>query len=213
MMRVGEGALDEERPGAAVAGVIFEIGDRLLGDEGRGVEFFRHPRPPRLGRGVAAPGQRVGGAAQRIGIGMASGEPSRAMAVDSVAVEVGEARMAATVMGSVDLAPGVLDPEIRALALVFGADDAPPVGLAQGSRRRLAGAAQRVGRLVHRRRQHVLEAALAEERGAVAGRAQQIDEGHGLQRQREPVGEHAVDAGHPPGHQRLRFGMQIGQAT
>jgi hypothetical protein len=47
----------------------------------------------------------------------------------------------------------------------------------------------------------VLQVALANQRGAIAGVAQQIDEGHRVHRQRDAVASHAVDRGHASRHQ------------
>ena len=119
-------------------------------------------------------------------------QPARVVALDLVAVLDREIDGLEAVVGIVEVVVGVVAPFARRSPGRSG--------------RRPAGAAPRRCRAADQRRAagHVLQVRLADQRGAVAGLAQQVDEGHGFERQRNAVVAHAMQRRRPPGHQRRR---------
>ena len=136
---------------------------------------------------------------------MVFGEPATVIAVHLIAVQGAQAHVLEVVIGQFDVMVGPVDPIGRPLVVVVGADAAIAIGVDEVVG--WAGAGARI--LPHdlrRQALEILQVPLAKQGGAIAGIAQQADEGGGAERERDAVMAHAVDRGHTPGHQRGAVG-------
>ena len=187
MVRIGKRALEKERLVRSRRKLV-ETRDRAFRHVARRIELFRHARAPGLREIGALVAERIVRSAQRVRIGMPLAQPAGVVAFDLVAVLDGEIDRLEAVVGIVEVVPGIVPPLARDL-LVVAAARAPAEGLAgrRPGERRAAG--------------HVLQMQLADRGGAIAGGAQQIDEGHGVERQRNAVVAHAVERRRPARHQ------------
>jgi hypothetical protein len=105
------------------------------------------------------------------------------------------------------LNPSVLrSPVLGRLLLVAPAAEVVAKRLGQVGGRLAIALARR--RALHERRPRgeILQVALADQRRAVTGVAQQLDEGHRIHRQRNAVRANAMDRRHSPGHQARAIG-------
>ncbi len=200
VVRVGERDFEEKRLVRAGRPVVLQIGERLFGDIAGRIELFRHLGAPRRGRRILLVRQGVVGADQGFSVAALVAQPRRIVPRHLVTMARAQADMIEAVMGQLDLAVGVGLPGERRLALIGRTGHVAHDGVAQGLGRVGEVGIERRGR---RRGPpgHVLDVALADQRGAIAGRAQQIDEGHTVGRQGQAVMARAMGRRHAPGDQ------------
>ncbi len=188
MVRVGKGALDEER--RIALRVIGQHRAALVGDEAGRIQGLGHARAPglaRLGELEVGRGDGVVRADQALGIGHLLVQPAAPVSVLLVAVADGQAGPLEAVIGQLQLEGRVLAPAGPQL-LAVGPGEGPGRGL-----RLAVFAGRRPGR---GHGGDVLQVRLAGQGRAVALGAQHLDEGELAQGQVAPVHLHPVHAGH-----------------
>ena len=194
MVRVGIRALQEERP--VRAREVADRVDRAVGDPRVRVELLRDPRAPRLAalRELDLRRRdRVLRPEELVGVLHLPAQPPAPVPVLEVGVHDREIRALEAVVGQLEVVRGIALPGRFQLLAV------PPGAAAARLDRQ---AVLRIARPLRRRAVDVLQMRLADQRGGVAGGAQQLDE-HGLvQRKLDAVVAHAVRRGHPAGHDR-----------
>ena len=172
----------------------------MVGDIARRVQLFRNRGVPALRRGDAVVGQRMLAAPQLVGIGVTLREPAIIVAADLIAMIGAEVDMLESIERSLHPILGVATP-IWCPLIVIGPTGAMLLGRLHQRRRRLlttidVGPAPRIADIAD-----ILQVRLSDQRGRIAARAQQFDEGCRIARQRHAVGAHAMDRRHPASHQ------------
>jgi hypothetical protein len=177
-----------------------QVADGFFCDKGGRVELLRHRGPPRLRRDQAGRRQRIAPAAQAVGVRGARFQPAGVVPVHLVAVPVGKAHEVEAVIRARHRPVRVLHPQLADLDLVGRTRPASTVGLAQFARRQRK-AGLRFDAVRHRMAGHVLKMRLADQRGAIAGVPQKVDERHRVEIERNAIVPRAVHGRHASGHQ------------
>ena len=196
MVRIGKRHHQEER---RIGIGVVEIGLGAIAEERAGVELLRDRGAIGLRHRVVVR-QRVLWTEQVLRLGIARFKPAIVVASRLIAVRANQRDVVEAVERRDH--PRLLGvPVFRRLLLVLLAGEIVAQRLSQIGRGLVIALTRRRPLDDRRPGGEILQMALADQRGAVARLAQQVDERYGVHGQRNPVRAHAMHRRHPAGHQ------------